>query len=161
MFALTGMSLTCMGQARAPAPKIQIPAAPTSPQPRPRTKRHRLMKLLATGYSVSGTTAKGTETHKGIVAADPSILPLGSLIRVTGAGAYSGIYTVTDTGEKVQGRHIDIYMPSGKEATRFGRRMVYVRIILRGDNSRDHKEISLAEPMRPAQQAAAAPANGN
>jgi 3D (Asp-Asp-Asp) domain-containing protein len=117
------------------------------------------MKLLATGYSVSGTTAKGTETHKGIVAADPTILPLGSLIRVTGAGVYSGIYTVTDTGEKVQGRHIDIYMPSTKEATRFGKRTVYVRIILRGDNERDHKEISLAEPMRPAHPAAAPPAD--
>ncbi|HVY94957.1 MAG TPA: 3D domain-containing protein [Bryobacteraceae bacterium] len=119
------------------------------------------MKLLATGYSVSGTTAKGTETHKGIVAADPAILPLGSLIRVTGAGAYSGIYTVTDTGEKVQGGHIDIYMPSATEAMRFGRRMVYVRMILRGDNERDHKEISLAEPMRPAQQTSAPPAHGD
>ncbi|HVW08567.1 MAG TPA: 3D domain-containing protein [Bryobacteraceae bacterium] len=110
------------------------------------------MKLVATGYSVSGVTAKGTSTHEGIVAADPSVLPLGSLIRVTGAGVYSGIYTVTDTGTKVQGGHIDIYMPGTKEATDFGRQTVYVRILLRGNNEKDHKDISLAEPMRPAKQ---------
>jgi len=139
--ALTGMLLTSMGQA------AEKPAKST--QHRPRTKRHPLMKFVATAESVSGVTAKGTHTHEGIVAADPDVLPLGSLIRVTGAGTYSGIYTVTDTGPKVQGRHIDIYMDDVHEAKLFGRQKVYVRIILRGNNEKDHKEITPAEPTLP------------
>jgi len=69
------------------------------------------------------------QTHTGIVAADPAVLPLGSRIRVHGAGAFSGVYTVTDTGPGVKGREIDIFIPDGAEAKRFGRRRVHVEII--------------------------------
>jgi 3D (Asp-Asp-Asp) domain-containing protein len=156
LFALNGMLLTCMGQTSskqlpAPVAKKIAPPVTKSTQPRPKTKRHPLMKFVATAESVSGVTAKGTLTHEGIVAADPDVLPLGSLIRVTGAGAYSGIYSVTDTGPKVQGRHIDIYMDDVHEAKVFGRQTVYVRIILRGNNEKDHKEITPAEPVTPSQ----------
>ena len=65
------------------------------------------------------------------MAADPSVLPLGSRIRVHGAGAYSGVYTVTDTGPAVNGHEIDIFMPDGAEAKRFGRRRVQVEILER------------------------------
>jgi rare lipoprotein A len=58
------------------------------------------MRFEATADSVEGITAKGTLTHDGIVAADPAVLPLGSVIRVSGAGPYSGTYVVTDTGFK-------------------------------------------------------------
>lgn len=151
-FALTGMLLTCMGQTQAPTAKTS-----KSTQPRPGTRRHPMMKFVATAESVSGVTAKGTLTHEGIVAADPAVVPLGSLIRVTGAGTYSGIYSVTDTGPKVQGRHIDIYMDDVHEAKVFGRQTVYVRIILRGNNEKDHKEITPAEPVPPPQTTEAKP----
>src|SRR6185312_11055811 len=81
-----------------PAAKKQAAAAKSTQSlspPRRKTVRHPLRKFLATAESVPGVTAKGTLTHEGIVAADPIVLPLGSLIRVTGAGPYSGIYTVT------------------------------------------------------------------
>jgi len=160
--ALSGMLLTCMGQAATAqtpvgAAKKQAAAAKSTQSlspPRRKTVRHPLRKFLATAESVPGVTAKGTLTHEGIVAADPNVLPLGSLIRVTGAGPYSGIYTVTDTGPKVQGRHIDIYMDNVDEAKQFGRQTVYVRVILRGNNQKDHKEITPAEPVRPPQTAA-------
>src|SRR5262245_57956394 len=76
------------------------------------------MRFQATANSIEGTTAKGTVAREGITAADPAILPLGSRIRISGAGAYSGVYVVTDTGPKVNGRHIDIYMPTAAEAKR-------------------------------------------
>ena len=98
--------------------------------------------FLATADSVSGITTKGTVTHRGVVAADPSILPLGSVIHVTGAGPYSGIYLVTDTGAKIVGRHIDIYMPSRLEAKQFGRKRVVVRVVSKGDNKKDHREVT-------------------
>jgi 3D (Asp-Asp-Asp) domain-containing protein len=91
----------------------------------------RLLEFEATGYSVTGTTASGMQTHRGIVAADPTVLPLGSRIRVYDAGRYSGVYTVTDTGPGVSGHEIDIYIPDGAEAKRFGRRRVHVEILER------------------------------
>ena len=59
----------------------------------------------------------------GMVAADPQLLPLGSVVRMDGGPeAYQGIYTVLDTGPNVQGRHVDLYMWSCHEALAFGRR---------------------------------------
>ncbi|MDQ6708392.1 MAG: 3D domain-containing protein [Acidobacteriota bacterium] len=78
---------------------------------------------------MKGTTADGGETHRGIVAADPAVLPLGSKIRIRGAGRYSGVYTVTDTGDKVNGRHIDIFVPDAAAARKFGKKSVTVDIL--------------------------------
>ena len=83
----------------------------------------------ATAYSVTGTTANGGTTTRRTVAADPSILPAGTRIRVTGAGRYSGLYVVKDTGPKIAGRRIDIYIPSRSEAKRFGKRRVKVWVL--------------------------------
>lgn len=106
------------------------------------------MQFTATADSVPGVTAKGTVTHRGVVAADPRILPLGSVIRVAGAGAHSGTYVVTDTGSKVVGRHIDIYMDSRLEAKKFGRKQVVVRIIAIGHNRRNGREVSSVKGCR-------------
>src|SRR5690242_171338 len=70
------------------------------------------IRFIATAYSQRGQTASGAMTRVGLVAADPSVLPLGSVIQVRGAGPYSGNYTVADTGALVKGRHIDIFIPS-------------------------------------------------
>ncbi len=88
-----------------------------------------LVEFTATAYAISGETASGKQTRRGLVAADPDVLPLGSRIRVHGAGAYSGTYEVQDTGAKIVGRIIDIYMPSATEARRFGRRSVRVEVL--------------------------------
>jgi 3D (Asp-Asp-Asp) domain-containing protein len=101
------------------------PPAPPPPAPPPP------LDVEATAYSVSGTTASGGHTRRGIVAADPAVFPMGSRIRVTGAGSYSGIYTVSDTGPAVKGREIDIFIPDGAEARRFGRRHVQVELLTR------------------------------
>lgn len=101
------------------------------PTPAPPLAPPRL-EFEATAYSVTGTTAAGTHTGPGIVAADPTVLPLGSRIRVDGAGAYSGVYTVGDTGPAVTGREIDIFIPDDGAARRFGRRRVGVQVLERG-----------------------------
>ena len=74
-------------------------------------------------------TAAGTLPHSGVVAADNSVLPLGTRIRVTGAGRYSGVYVVRDTGSKVQGHVVDIYIPDRAAARRFGRKAVEVNVL--------------------------------
>ena len=73
----------------------------------------------------------GSKSGKGTVAADPNVLPLGSKIRVSGAGAYSGEYTVVDSGGRVKGNVIDIYMSSVPEARKFGKKNVDVKILER------------------------------
>ena len=93
--------------------------------------RSRLLDFEATAYSVTGRTASGVRTRPGIVAADPAVLPLGSRIRLHGARKYSGVYMVSDTGPAVKGREIDIFIPDGAEAKRFGRRRVQVEILER------------------------------
>ena len=81
--------------------------------------------FIATAYCLTGRTATGGGVRRGIIAADPSILRLGSQI-LLGAGSYTGQYTVADTGGGVHGRHIDIWVPSCSEARRFGRRTVSI-----------------------------------
>jgi 3D (Asp-Asp-Asp) domain-containing protein len=85
----------------------------------------------ATAYCLKGRTASGKGVSRGIVAADPRVLPLGTRIQIS-AGSYSGTYTVADTGGAVRGRILDIWMPSCSEANRFGRRNITVSILGRG-----------------------------
>lgn len=87
--------------------------------------------FTATAYNVFGITYSGVVVQKGIVAADPAILPIGSVIEVA-AGKYSGIYTVMDTGAVIKGNLIDIYLPDYEEALRFGRQQVKVRVVRHG-----------------------------
>jgi 3D (Asp-Asp-Asp) domain-containing protein len=86
----------------------------------------------ATAYSVAGTTANGDVTSRGTITADLAVLPAGTRVRITGAGRYSGVYVVKDTGPRIAGARIDIYMPSRLEAKRFGRRRVRLRVLPRG-----------------------------
>ncbi len=92
-------------------------------------------RFIATAYSVSGITASGEFTHRHIVAADPDLLPMGSRIKIGRAGKYSGEYVVADTGEKIVGRKLDIYLPNTAECKRFGKKPVRVKVIALGDGT--------------------------
>lgn len=81
--------------------------------------------FTATAYCLRGKTALGHGVRRGIIAADPRVLRLGSSINL-GAGAYSGTYLVSDTGGRIKGRKLDIWMASCSEARRFGRRNVTI-----------------------------------
>ena len=82
----------------------------------------------ATAYSLKGRTASGQYVQPGVIAADPKVLPLGTVVELK-AGDYSGNYTVLDTGGAIKGSRIDIYMPSQKDAMSFGRQTVKLRVI--------------------------------
>lgn len=87
----------------------------------------------ATAYCKGQTTASGVNVRTGIAAADTALLPVGSVLNVaTGDSRYNGVYTVMDTGPKVQGRLLDLYMWSCHEALRFGRRQVQVTVLRLG-----------------------------
>lgn len=91
---------------------------------------------VATAYAITGITASGEWTHRHVVAADPDILPIGTRIKIRRAGRYSGEYVVADTGAKIQGRRLDIYMPSDPECKKFGVKRVRVKVIQLGDGTR-------------------------
>src|SRR5687767_6230654 len=86
--------------------------------------------FTATAYCLKGRTATGGSVRRGIVAADPRVLPLGTRISMN-AGSYSGSYLVADTGGAVKGRKLDIWVPSCSEAIRFGRRTVMVALAVK------------------------------
>ena len=125
--------------------------ASASPPSSGKRRRPTIRYFIATAYSVEGTGASGKWSHPGTVAADRKVLPLNSRIRVYGAGRYSGDYTVEDTGGKVDGHHIDLYMPSHAEAKKFGRQRVKVVVLKYGDDE--------ASPPNPEQKAEAKAVN--
>jgi 3D (Asp-Asp-Asp) domain-containing protein len=84
--------------------------------------------FTATAYSLYGRTASGSGVRKGIVAADRSVLPIGTKVRIE-AGSYTGEYEVCDTGGAVHGKRIDVWVPSSREAMRFGRRHVKLTVL--------------------------------
>jgi len=94
----------------------------------PRLRRGMRMTVSATAYCKRGETASGDRTRRGIVAADPRVLPEGTVLKVVAPASYRGVYTVGDRGRAVKGREIDIFMPNCREAARFGRRRVQIQI---------------------------------
>jgi 3D (Asp-Asp-Asp) domain-containing protein len=87
----------------------------------------------ATAYCKGSTTAAGVNVRRGIAAADPQLLPVGSVVTLaTGDPDYNGVYTIMDTGPKVQGRHLDLYIWSCNEALTFGRRRIEVTVLRLG-----------------------------
>lgn len=104
---------------------LTVPAMVDATRKAPRVKT---MRLAATAYCLSGKTRSGERTRAGTVAADPRVLPIGTVLRIR---RHRGVYTVLDTGSGVKGRELDIYMPSCRKARAFGRRAVRVEIVRR------------------------------
>ena len=104
-----------------PAASVEKPANPAAPIVPGET-------YSATAYSLRGRTASGQYVTRGLIAADPRVLPLGTRVRLD-AGAWSGEYVVADTGGAIRGRKIDIWTPTSREAMQFGRRAVKVTIL--------------------------------
>jgi len=96
------------------------------------------LQFKATAYCKGQTTASGVAARSGVVAADESLLPVGSVIQADFAmPEYNGVYTVMDTGPEVQGRELDVYMWSCFEALRFGRQDVHIVVLRLGWNPKD------------------------
>ena len=96
-------------------------AALTAPQP-----------YIAFSYSWCCRGASGLGTRRGTIAADPRILPFGTRVYITGAGSYDGEYLVTDAGTAIKGNKIDVWVPTLKEARRFGRKNVKLTVLSYG-----------------------------
>jgi 3D (Asp-Asp-Asp) domain-containing protein len=82
----------------------------------------RAITVVATGYSLSGRTATGVPVAWGVVAVDPSVIPLGTRLTIPGYGG--GV--AADTG--VSGAAIDLWFPTPAQAHAWGRRTVTITL---------------------------------
>jgi 3D (Asp-Asp-Asp) domain-containing protein len=98
-------------------PTLELPASATS--------------FHATAYALQGRTRSGIRTRRGVIAADPRVIPLGSVVQIKTPG-YSGVYTVHDTGKRIKGNVIDVWVESPREARTFGRRQIKLHVLRLG-----------------------------
>ncbi len=89
-------------------------------------------KMVATAYYSGGgnlcgdgITAIGLRVRKGIVAVDPSVIPLGTRLYIPGYGEA----LAADTGGAIKGDRIDLAFDSLADCYRFGRRRIRVYLV--------------------------------
>jgi 3D (Asp-Asp-Asp) domain-containing protein/peptidoglycan hydrolase CwlO-like protein len=114
-------------QALAVETKARQLTAVTSARPAPTIQPGlggQTLTVTATGYAIKGRTATGAPTGWGIVAVDPSVIPLGTRMTIPGYG--SGV--AADTGGAVRGATIDLWFPSPAQAQAWGRRTVTITL---------------------------------
>jgi len=92
----------------------------------------------ATAYALRGITASGIYVRHGVIAADPRVIPIGSVVQILTPG-YSGVYTVQDTGRLIKGKIVDVWLPSTREARFFGRRNIKLHVIRWGKKRRSQQ----------------------
>lgn len=98
------------------------------------TRVAKTRRMEATGYDpgphtnswqYAGTTKLGWRTRKGIVAVDPKVIPLRSLLYIEGYGlAWAG-----DVGGAIKGEKIDLCFNKTEDALAWGRRKVAVHVL--------------------------------
>jgi 3D (Asp-Asp-Asp) domain-containing protein len=84
----------------------------------------RTITVSATGYSLPGSTSSGLPVGWGVVAVDPSVIPLGTKLTIPGYG--EGV--AADTGGAVRGATIDLWFPTLAQANAWGRRSVTITL---------------------------------
>jgi 3D (Asp-Asp-Asp) domain-containing protein len=82
--------------------------------------------MESTAYSYTGNnTYTGIPPRRGIVAVDPSVIPLGSRLYVEGYGFCRAM----DIGSKIKGNRIDVFMETRSGALNWGRKNVKVYLL--------------------------------
>ena len=84
----------------------------------------RTLTVTATGYALKGRTSTGVSVGYGIVAVDPSVIPLGTKMTIPGYG--EGV--AADTGGAMVGARIDLWFPTRAEALAWGTRTVSITL---------------------------------
>ena len=85
------------------------------------------------GPKAHGVTASGKSVRFNngkFVAADTSLLPFGSTLRIPGYADYE-VVEVTDRGGAIKGRKLDVFYPTHAEALRWGRQILPVQVLER------------------------------
>ncbi len=118
----TAQVQTVEAQAQAAQQKSQTLQPTTTATPSPPTGKRQLV-VSATCYDLPGRTATGMPVGQGVVAVDPSVIPLGTRMYVPGYG--NGV--AADIGGGIKGAIIDLWMTPSQCAA-WGRRTVTITI---------------------------------
>jgi 3D (Asp-Asp-Asp) domain-containing protein len=78
----------------------------------------------AVAYHLPGKTASGLPVGIGVIAVDPTVIPLGTRVFIPGYGPA----VAADVGSAIKGNIIDLWMPSTAKALAWGRRTVTITI---------------------------------
>jgi 3D (Asp-Asp-Asp) domain-containing protein len=124
--------LARVSAATAPPAAVSVAAGPAGPalaSSAPATLATdvpggRSITVSATGYSLPGRTATGLPVGWGVVAVDPSVIPLGTHMTIPGYGDA----VAADTGGAIIGSTIDLWFPSVAQANAWGRRTVTITL---------------------------------
>lgn len=76
-----------------------------------------------------GKTATGIKPRPGIIAVDPKVIKLGSIVRIDFPSPYeymSGNYLAADTGGAIKGNKVDVFFEDPGALKAFGRRKVKI-----------------------------------
>lgn len=85
-----------------------------------------VLSMSSTAYTHTGNrTYTGIKPHVGVVAVDPSVIPLGTKLYVDGYGNA----VAADIGSAIKGNRIDVFLETRAEAVKWGRRTVKVYIL--------------------------------
>ena len=86
--------------------------------------------VTATMYYAGGNAATGVPADENVIAVDPTVIPLGTKVYVTGSYADIGYRSCEDVGGGIKGNHIDVcFNPGNYLAPNFGFRHMRVYIL--------------------------------
>jgi len=88
-------------------------------------KKGQRLTVSATCYCLTGPTASGLPVGPGIMATDPTVIPLGTRANVPGYGNA----VAADTGSAVKGLTIDLWVADCKKASAYGRQTLTITIL--------------------------------
>jgi cystine transport system substrate-binding protein len=109
-----------------PAPPTTTTESGTPPPPSGGSlEKGQQLTVSATNYCLKGSTASGLPVGPGIIATDPSVIPLGTRVSVPGYGNA----VAADTGSAVKGLTIDLWVDSCAKASAYGRQTLTITIL--------------------------------
>lgn len=125
-----------------PTPVATEPVVEQAVEPTPVTETYEATAYIALCYGCSGVTSAGHDARKSIytaegyrvIAVDPSVVPLYSIVSVTLSDGTTFTAQALDTGGAINGHDIDLLVASESEAWEFGRQSVEIEIIRHGAN---------------------------
>lgn len=117
--AAAGPPASAVSSVVGPAVSSFASVAPAVPAASGRT-----ITVSATGYALPGRTATGLPVGWGVVAVDPSVIPLGTHMTIPGYGEA----VAADTGGAIIGATIDLWFPTVAQANAWGRRAVTITL---------------------------------
>lgn len=119
---ITAGSTQAVATTSGGAPDAPTTASPATPPPAPTGTRTLVADVVA--YHLPGKTASGIPVGTGVIAVDPTVIPLGTRVFVPGYGPA----VAADVGTAIKGNIIDLWMPSTAQARAWGRRAVTITI---------------------------------